>query len=167
MSRTGGFHGRTIVVSSDGAVIKVGEMSRRVGLSARTIKYYEERGLLCPTRSESRYRLYSEADVERLERIRELRGFGLSVATIEEILRHPHQRNDHGAPHLPLAAAEQVYETLCEQRCALLARIEKGRHELAQAEAVARELENDLGYLRGQLEVRRAQQVPESAGTGS
>jgi MerR family transcriptional regulator, repressor of the yfmOP operon len=148
-----------IVVDSDGAVIRVGEMARRVGLSARTIKYYEERGLLCPTRSENRYRLYSEADVERLERIRELRGFGLSVATIEEVLRHPTQRDDDGAPHLPLAVAEQIYQSLHDQRCALLARIEQGRQELAQVETVARELENDLGYLRGHLEARRAQEA--------
>jgi DNA-binding transcriptional MerR regulator len=149
------------VVDSDEAVIKVGEIARRVGLSARTIKYYEERGLLCPTRSENRYRLYSEADVERLERIRELRGFGLSVATIEEVLRHPTQRNDDGVPRMPLAAVEQIYESLCEQRCTLIARIEQGRQELAQVETVARELESDLGYLRGHLEARRAQEAPD------
>jgi DNA-binding transcriptional MerR regulator len=150
------------MVDSDETSLQVGEVARRVGLSARTIKYYEERGLLCPTRSENRYRVYNETDVERLDRIRQLRGFGLSVATIEEILRYPTQRDEHGAQHLPLAAAQQVYLAMSEQRDALLARIEQGRQELAQVETVARELENDLGYLRGHLEARRTQ---ESAGT--
>jgi hypothetical protein len=86
----------------------------------------------------------------------------LSVATIEEVLRHPSQRDDDGVHRLPLASTEQVYESLCEQRCNLLARIEQGRQELAQVEAVARELENDLGYLRCHLEARRAQEATDS-----
>jgi MerR family transcriptional regulator, repressor of the yfmOP operon len=128
-----------------------------VGLSPRTIKYYEERGLLRPTRSQSRYRLYSEEDIERLERIRQLRGFGLSVGTIEEVLRHQPQRDDRGTHRLDLPAIEHIYSSVLAQRDALLARIEEGRKELAQVETVARELENDLGYLRGHLDARRTQ----------
>ena len=100
--------------NSDGAAIKVGEMARRVGLSARTIKYYEERGLLCPTQERE--------PVPTLQRGRrrtpasesaQLRGFGLSVATIEEVLRHPTQRDEDGPPHLPLA----VDRTDATSRC--------------------------------------------------
>ena len=38
-------------------MIRVGEMARRTGVSARTIKYYEERGLIQPARGQSDYRL--------------------------------------------------------------------------------------------------------------
>jgi DNA-binding transcriptional MerR regulator len=148
--------GRLVVGSEDAAMIQVGEIARRTGVSARTIKYYEERGLVHPTRTQSRYRLYSEADVERLERICQLRGFGFSIATIEEVLRYPTQRDGDGTRHLSLSAIEKVYQSLSAQRDALLARIEQGRLELAEVETVARELENDLGYLRGHLEARRA-----------
>jgi DNA-binding transcriptional MerR regulator len=147
------------VVDGHEAVIRVGEMARRVGLSARAIKYYEERGLLCPARSRGRYRLYSEADGERLERIRQMRAFGLSVATIEEALRYPTHLDDDGARRLSLPALEQVYQSLSDRRDALLARIDQGRQELAQVEMVARELEHDLGYLRGHLEARRAERL--------
>jgi DNA-binding transcriptional MerR regulator len=139
------------------AMIRVGEMARRAGVSPRTIKYYEERGLIQPSRSQSDYRLYGQADVERLERICQLRGFGLSIATIEEVLRHPAQRDGDGTQRLSLSATEMVYQSLSEQRDALLTRIEQGRRELAEVETVARELENDLGYLRGRLEARRAE----------
>lgn len=140
----------------DEGVIRVGEMAARVGLSTRAIKYYEERGLLCPARSGGRYRLYSEADAERLERIRQLRAFGLSIAAIEEIVRYPTELDDDGARRLSLPALEQVHQALSEQRDMLLARIAAGRRELAEVEAVARELQHDLGYLRGHLDARRA-----------
>jgi DNA-binding transcriptional MerR regulator len=153
-----GQEGRVVVgTESEGqAMIRVGEMARRAGVSARTIKYYEERGLIQPTRSQSDYRLYGQADVERLERILQLRGFGLSIATIEEVLRYPAQRDGDGTQRLSLSAIEMIYQSLSEQRDALLTRIEQGRQELAEVETVARELENDLGYLRGHLEARRA-----------
>ena len=71
-------------------------------------------------------------------------------------LRYPTQRDGDGTRHLSLSAIEKVYQSLSEQRDALLARIEQGRLELAEVETVARELENDLGYLRGHLEAQRA-----------
>jgi MerR family transcriptional regulator, repressor of the yfmOP operon len=144
-------------------LVRVGEMARRVGMSPRTIKYYEERGLLSPARSEGRYRLYSESDAERLARIRQMRAFGLSIATIEEALRHPTHLDDDGIRRLSLDALEEVYESLGVRRDDLLARLDQGRRELAAVEAVARELEHDLGYLRGHLEARRAERPPAPA----
>lgn len=48
----------------------VGEVARLAGVSVRTLHHYDEIGLLPPSgRSESGYRLYSAADVERLRRI--------------------------------------------------------------------------------------------------
>jgi DNA-binding transcriptional MerR regulator len=137
-------------------LVRVGEMARRVGMSPRTIKYYEERGLLSPARSQGGYRLYDEADAERLARIRQMRTFGLSVATIEEALRHPAHLDDDGMRRLSLDALEEVSESLSLRRDDLLVRIEQGRRELAEVEALARKLEHDLGYLRGHLEARRA-----------
>jgi DNA-binding transcriptional MerR regulator len=138
------------------AMIRVGEMARRTGVSARTIRYYEERGLILPSRGPSDYRLYGQADVELLERILQLRGFGLSIAKIEEVLRYPAQPDGDGAQRLSLSAVEMIYQSLSEQRDALLTRLEQGRQELTEVETVTRELENDLGYLRGHLETRRA-----------
>ena len=47
--------------------MQIGEVGERTGLSLRTIRHYEEIGLVAPTaRSKGGFRLYGEADVERL-----------------------------------------------------------------------------------------------------
>ena len=64
------------------------QVATRTGFTKRTLRYYEEVGLLLPTdRTEGNYRRYSEADVERLERIKNLRDLlGFSLADIREIM---------------------------------------------------------------------------------
>jgi DNA-binding transcriptional MerR regulator len=67
--------------------LKVGELARRTGLSVRALHHYDEIGLLSPShRSESGYRLYTEADVMRLQQIRSLRTLGFSLAAAGEFL---------------------------------------------------------------------------------
>jgi DNA-binding transcriptional MerR regulator len=66
---------------------KVGELARRTGLSVRALHHYDEIGLLSPShRSESGYRLYTEADVMRLQQIRSLRTLGFSLVEAGEFL---------------------------------------------------------------------------------
>jgi len=64
------------------------QVATRTGLTKRTLRYYEEVGLLPPTdRTEGNYRRYTEADIERLERIKELRDLlGFSLTDIREII---------------------------------------------------------------------------------
>ena len=70
------------------------QVSTRTGLTKRTLRYYEEVGLLPPTdRTEANYRRYSESDVQRLERIKELRDLlGFSLSDIRELLRPEEER---------------------------------------------------------------------------
>lgn len=60
---------------------RIDEVARRINTTKRTLRYYEEMGLLEPAqRSEGNYRLYSEADIHKLEHIiamRDLLGMGL------------------------------------------------------------------------------------------
>jgi DNA-binding transcriptional MerR regulator len=72
----------------DDAYLQIGEAADRTGLTQRTLRYYEEKGLLhAPSRMEGGFRLYSQADLERLERIRELKELlGFSLADIREML---------------------------------------------------------------------------------
>ncbi len=66
---------------------RIGELGRRTGLRPKTIRYYEEAGLLpAPARTRSGYRAYSEADVTRLEFIRAAKDFGFTLGEIREIL---------------------------------------------------------------------------------
>lgn len=66
--------------------MRIGELSRRAGVSERALRYYEEQGLLHPKRRPSGYRDFSEDDVHVVRRIRLLLAAGLSTATIAEAL---------------------------------------------------------------------------------
>jgi len=70
------------------------QVATRTGFTKRTLRYYEEVGLLPPTgRTEGNYRRYSEADVERLERIKNLRDLlGFSLADIRKIMEAEDER---------------------------------------------------------------------------
>lgn len=62
--------------------------ARMVGLHAQTLRYYERVGLLWPSRSVGRQRLYSPADIERLRRIRTLtEDMGVNLAGAEVALK--------------------------------------------------------------------------------
>jgi MerR family transcriptional regulator, repressor of the yfmOP operon len=70
------------------------QVATRTGLTKRTLRYYEEVGLLPPTgRTEGNYRLYSEDDIQQLERIKELRDLlGFSLTDIRELLQAEDER---------------------------------------------------------------------------
>ena len=72
----------------------IDQVATRTGLTKRTLRYYEEVGLLPPTvRTEGNYRRYSESDVQRLGRIKELRDLlGFSLSDIRELLRTEEER---------------------------------------------------------------------------
>jgi len=66
---------------------RVGELADATGLSVRTLHHYDEIGLLQPgERTSSGHRQYDAADVRRLHRIVALRGFGLSLAEVGQVL---------------------------------------------------------------------------------
>src|SRR5512140_932945 len=72
--------------------LRVGTVARRTGLSVRALHHYEAIGLLAPARrSESRYRLYDEADLLQLVQIRALRQLGFSLQEIRELLASNNQ----------------------------------------------------------------------------
>ena len=65
----------------------IGAVAKQTGLSTKTIRFYEDKGLVPPpARSESGYRLYSEADVMRLGFIRRVRLLGLDLPAIKSLL---------------------------------------------------------------------------------
>ena len=65
-----------------------GEMAKACGVTVRTVQYYDTRGLLVPSElSEGGRRLYSEEDVRRLKVICFLRELGISISTIDQLLK--------------------------------------------------------------------------------
>ena len=67
--------------------ITIGDLANETGVKTRTIRFYEEKGLLPrPRRSESGYRLYSEQDIKLLRLVRSARSLGLSIREVGELL---------------------------------------------------------------------------------
>jgi DNA-binding transcriptional MerR regulator len=75
-------------------LLRINQVAAETGLTTRTIRYYEEMGLLEPAaRSEGDYRLYDDSDLERLQFIRSLRDdAGFSLAQIGQLLEDEHVR---------------------------------------------------------------------------
>lgn len=70
--------------------LKVGELAKRTGLTVRTIHHYDEIGLLKPSMySEAGYRLYTAADVIRLQQVLSLRQLGFSLEEVRDCLDRP------------------------------------------------------------------------------
>ena len=75
-------------IDNDEPCFSIGSAARIVGLHAQTLRYYERAGLLQPSRSKGHIRLYSRADIARLEHIRSLTDdLGLNLAGVEVIMR--------------------------------------------------------------------------------
>ncbi|MBB5800854.1 DNA-binding transcriptional MerR regulator [Saccharothrix ecbatanensis] len=66
--------------------MRIGELARRTGVSQRLLRYYEDQGLLNPTRRSSGYREYADSDVVAVAHIRNLLAAGLSTTTIADVL---------------------------------------------------------------------------------
>jgi DNA-binding transcriptional MerR regulator len=66
--------------------VRIGELASRTGASVRSLRYYEEQGLLTSTRSTSGQRHYTDDEVERVTFIQRLYAAGLSSRTIAELL---------------------------------------------------------------------------------
>lgn len=71
------------------AGLTIGELARELHLNPKTIRYYEQVGLLPkPRRSESGYRLYSRDEMQRLQLVKRSKLLGLSLAEIKEIVEY-------------------------------------------------------------------------------
>jgi DNA-binding transcriptional MerR regulator len=67
--------------------LKIGELARQTGLSIKTIRYYERRGLLeHPLRTEGGYRLYGPEEVARLRFVQRTKLLGLTLEEIRELV---------------------------------------------------------------------------------
>ncbi|ATO12553.1 MerR family transcriptional regulator [Micromonospora sp. WMMA2032] len=66
--------------------MRIGELSARTGVSARSIRYYEQQGLLAAVRNAGGQRVFAESAVERVDLIRRLFDAGLSSRRMSELL---------------------------------------------------------------------------------
>lgn len=113
---------QTVDGGTRSGLMQIGQVAERTGLSLRTIRWYEEEGLVGPTtRTGGGFRLYSEHDVARLEVIKQMKPLGFSLEEMRQLLT---LLDDLG--------------TAEEDRCALLDRL-RMFHEAATARVRALE----------------------------
>lgn len=81
-------------------MFQIGELSERTGVPSKTIRYYEDIGLLSPAnRGDNRYRLYDQKDTERLRFIRSARALDFTLQEIAQILA-ARDRNEPPCGHV-------------------------------------------------------------------
>ncbi len=107
------------------------ETARRFGVSVKALRLYEQRGLLTPLRSEAGWRTYGPDQIARLHQILALKGLGLPLARIGELLA--------GADALEtvLALQEQVLVQDSEQLVRALALVRAARAKLKAGQALS------------------------------
>ena len=74
--------------------ITMKEAKKKTGLSSRQIRYYDQQNLIFPARSSGNQRLFSENDIERLVKIKDLLAAGNSIETVRSKLRAPEIEQD-------------------------------------------------------------------------
>ncbi|MFA5605729.1 MAG: MerR family transcriptional regulator [Leucobacter sp.] len=110
-------------------MMHIGELAERTGLSLRTIRHYDEIGLLTPSgRSEGGFRLYTEEDHDRLMLIRRMKPLGYSLEQMGDLLR----ALDNASPSS--IDPESSYRTLADFRRDAEERREKLAQQLGMAD---------------------------------
>ncbi len=98
--------------------VQIGVVAERLGLSVRTLHYWEEVGLVTPSaRSAGGFRLYTPEDISRLTIIRRMKPLDFSLEEMRELLEAFESLHTPGADPDAVAAAESVIAA-CRERVA-------------------------------------------------
>ncbi len=109
--------------------MNIGVASEKSGLPPKTIRYYEDVGLLTPARTDNGYRDYSTADVHRLRFLQRSRSLGFSVDECRQLLSLYRDRDRESADVKALAQAKLVE---IDRKIAELAGLRRLLHHLVE-----------------------------------
>jgi DNA-binding transcriptional MerR regulator len=122
--------------------MQIGEVAERTGLSLRTIRYYEEVGLVRPSsRTSGGFRLYTEVDVARLRLVRRMKPLEFSLEEMRDVLGVLDALEDVA---LDPAERSRLLERLSMYREAAGARVAALREQLGVAEQFAGDLRREV-----------------------
>jgi len=102
---------------------QIGEVAEAVGLSLRTIRHYEELGLVPPSgRSAGGFRLYTDADIERLRLVKKMKPLDFSLEEMRELLevRDRLDAEAGGTEQVELVERLELFAAAAERRCQML-----------------------------------------------
>jgi DNA-binding transcriptional MerR regulator len=135
-------------------LLRIQEAAAEVGLTPRSVRYYEELGLLMPAaRSEGDYRLYDETDVERLKFIKGLRDdAGFSLAEIAQLLEDEAARErGHEAYHATTDPAARM-QILRDRAGRMEHQIDMLRTKVGRLQTMVAETEARLARTNSKIE---------------
>jgi DNA-binding transcriptional MerR regulator len=143
-----------VAVQREGAYLQIGEVAERTGVTQRTLRFYEEKGLLKPpTRMEGGFRLYSEDDVQRVEQIRQLQKLlGFSLAEIKEMVEAEELKSQIRAEYRRDADVAERREKVERALAVTQQQYELIRQKVEQLQAMQQEYETKIGRYRGWLD---------------
>ena len=116
--------------------MQIGEVAARTELSLRTIRHYEETGLVIPSaRSQGGFRLYTETDVARLMVIRRMKPLGFTLDQMRDLLEVTGRLDSD--EELPAEEREQLLQRVREYEQTAIQKIDELRIQLGRAEDFA------------------------------
>jgi DNA-binding transcriptional MerR regulator len=119
-------------VRSSAQVLNPSEAARQLGISAKALRLYEQRGLIAPRRTAAGWRAYGPSQIARAAEIVALRALGLSLAQVARVLDG--DRQDLGAA---LAAHLATLEGRIRELSATVEKVHRLRTDLAQGQTPA------------------------------
>lgn len=127
---------------------QIGEFSRMTKLTVKTLRYYDEAGILCPScrEKENGYRLYGDTDYKKAKLILLLRGFDFSIGEIRDVLEHYEERDD-------------LRYYLAEKKAQMEKRIRGYRNLMRQMNAYLSSPEQEENTMSYKIEVRTIEPV--------
>jgi len=133
------------VPDANEAYLQIGEVADRTGVTQRTLRFYEEKGLLKPpTRMDGGFRLYSEDDVRRVDQIRRLQNLlGITLADIKEMVEAEEMLQELKAQYRPEADVAE------KQR-----QLQKAIDVVEKQYAIVRQKVEQMQEMKAQLEER-------------
>jgi DNA-binding transcriptional MerR regulator len=142
---------------------QIGEVAERTGVTQRTLRFYEEKGLLTPSeRMEGGFRLYSDNDVERIEMIKKLQGLlNLSLAEIKDMVEAEEIRAQIRATFSPDRTLPARRERVTKVIGAVRRQLEIVETKVTALEEMRHELQERLGTVEARL-----QQIDEAIANG-
>lgn len=129
-----------------GRHMQIGEAAERVGLSIRTIRHYDEAGLVVPSaRSEGGFRLYTEPDLDRLQVIKKMKPLGFALDEMRDLL---HLLDELAAGAVQADERVVLLDQLATYHDAAQARVQALREQLVTAEGFARQIQDHIALHR-------------------
>jgi DNA-binding transcriptional MerR regulator len=153
---------------SNVASLQIGEVAERTGVTQRTLRFYEERGLLRPlSRMDGGFRLYSEDDVRRVEQIRRLQDLlGVTLAEIKEMVDAGEVLRELRAQYRPEAGVEEKRQQLLKAIEVVQGQYGIVKHKIEQMEEMKSQIEGWLKtfdrWMAELEEIEQQQPVPQS-----